>query len=115
MACFPFAVFAVSEGEKTQRRKDAETQRGVFQRSPASARPFGASPAFSPVSGCKAQDTTIFGVSSMSLFMEIGFLPAKSGRSPRLPGSNTVHFGIDFCAFAPLRLCVEFHLSGVSA
>ncbi len=35
------------------------------------------------------------------------FPPAVSGRSPRLPGSNTVQFGQDLCAFASLRLCVR--------
>ena len=35
------------------------------------------------------------------------FPSAESGRSPRLPGSNTVQFGQDLCVFASLRLCVS--------
>ena len=46
----------------------------------------------------------------MSLLMEIVSLSAESGRSPRLPGSNTVPFGQDLCAFASLRLCVNFFI-----
>jgi len=46
----------------------------------------------------------------MSWLMEIISLPAESGRSPRLPGSNTVEFSQDLCAFASLRLCVNFFL-----
>lgn len=44
----------------------------------------------------------------MSLLMEIAFLPAESGRSPRLPGSKPVLLAQDLCASASLRLCVKF-------
>jgi len=41
----------------------------------------------------------------MSWLMEIISLPAESGRSPRLPGSNTVEFSQDLCAFALISSC----------
>ncbi len=44
----------------------------------------------------------------MSLLMEIVFLPAESGRSPRLPGSTPESSSSDF---APLRLCVSALIS----
>jgi hypothetical protein len=40
--------------------------------------------------------------------MEIGSLRAEGGRSPRWPGSKPVALAKDLCAFAPLRLCVDF-------
>ena len=50
----------------------------------------------------------------MSWLMEIISLPAESGRSPRLPGSNTVEFSQDLCALASLRLCVNFSSSATN-
>ncbi len=52
----------------------------------------------------------------MSLLMEIVFLPAESGRSPRLPGSipGSSTQDLPHCVPASLRLCVNFSLSGDS-
>ncbi len=167
MAYFPFVIFAAPERKeekhnKTQRRKDAKTQRSLFQLYRASASsvperrqvgagfgkhaclslclPFGFRLRLpladraggSPVGpgwgqsrrepGCTRSVLRQEGSGRHELvpIQKVGlihrgsrvgnelahgdcFPPAESGRSPRLPGSNTVRLAK---TFAPSRLCV---------